>query len=76
MYCLCFFLHILIVTYDSTHALCYGDCNSEKTVIPGKDVRLNEGKNRSVLANFAWAFEGWVVINQLDKMAEEKTPRS
>ena len=38
-----FFLHILTVSYNSTHAVCYGDCNSEKT--QGKFVRLNEGKN-------------------------------
>ena len=50
-----FFPHILIVTYNSMHPVCYGDCNSEKT--RGKFVRLNEGKNRPVLTKFAWASE-------------------
>ena len=54
MYCLYsfFILHILIVTYNSTHALCYSDCNSDKT--QETFVRLNEGKNRPVLTNFLW----------------------
>ena len=51
-----FFLHILIGTYSSTHAVCHdGDCNSEET--QGKFVRLNEGENRPVLTNFAWVSE-------------------
>ena len=37
------------------HPVSYGDRNSEKT--QGKFVRLNEGKNRPVLTNFAWASE-------------------
>ena len=55
VYIIIFSLHILIVTYNSTYGVCYGDCNSEKT--RGKFVRLNEGKNRPVLTNFAWASE-------------------
>ena len=57
MYCLCSvcFLHILIVTYDSTHAVCCSDCNLEKT--QEKFVRLDEGFNRPFLSNFAGASE-------------------
>ena len=44
-YCACFvytcilFLHILIVTYNSMHPVCYGDCTSE--MMQGKFVILN-----------------------------------
>ena len=47
------FLHILIVTYDSTHAICYSDCNwrpreSLSDWIKGKII---------LSSNFAWALE-------------------
>ena len=39
MFCI---LHILIVTYNTTDAVCYNDLNLEKT--QGKFVRLDGGK--------------------------------
>ena len=47
-----FFLHVLIVTYSSTHTVCYDVWLGED---PGKVqfVTQNEGKNRPVWTNFA-----------------------
>ena len=52
------------------HPVCSGDCNSEKT--RGKFVRLNRREQTPRLDQLCLVFRGWVIINQLDKMAGKK----
>ena len=71
-----FFLHILIATYNSTHAVSYGVQLGED---PGKVYRTEwrekfESLSDRMKGKILLVLGGWVIINQLDKMAEEKRP--